>query len=207
MPMVNRLHLILENIIDICFPPSEETRCVRLLTDTDVERLSSFTMVGGVTVLSSFTHPNMRALIHEAKFRGNGRAHTLLAHLITHFLSENPELTTYTWVPIPLSHKRLRARGYNQVEKILTALPSSQPTICTDVLTRIRDTRPQTELDREERLSNMGGAFAVLQPELVRGHDIVLIDDVTTTGATLRAAEAALLPFTPRSITLLALAH
>jgi predicted amidophosphoribosyltransferase len=53
----------------------------------------------------------------------------------------------------------------------------------------------------------MQNAFAAKNPELISGKDIVILDDVTTTGATLHAAKAALLPHGAASITLIALAH
>ena len=73
-----------------------------------------------------------------------------------------------------------------------------------------RDDRPsQTSLTREERLKNVTGAFsiAIEKAPVIAGQRILLIDDVATTGATLRAAKAALLPHQPAAITYLALAH
>ena len=72
---------------------------------------------------------------------------------------------------------------------------------------RVRDTRPQTELARNERISNMRKAFIIKQPQQIVGKHIVLLDDVTTTGATLHAAKAALLLHHPASVTCIALAH
>jgi predicted amidophosphoribosyltransferase len=111
-------------------------------------------------------------------------------------------------IPIPLSPARLRARGYNQVLEILQANPlDPKYTILTNVLVRTRNTRPQTELARSERLTNMHDVFGVVHGESIAGKHILLVDDVTTTGTTLKTAKAALLPYAPASITCLALAH
>ena len=102
----------------------------------------------------------------------------------------------------------MRARGYNQVTEVLRyALHENHHALSLNTLTRIRDTRPQVELNRLERLTNMKEAFLVTRPESVAGKDIILVDDVVTTGATLHEAEAALMLHNPRSVTLLALAH
>ena len=96
-------------------------------------------------------------------------------------------------IPIPLHAQRQKKRGYNQsalLAKVFShqvRLPYNQ-----DVLTRIRNTRPQVGLSSRARLQNLDGAFAV-DKEVVRGKRVLLIDDVCTTGATLVAASKVLL--------------
>ncbi len=112
------------------------------------------------------------------------------------------------FIPIPLSKNRMHTRGYNQVYEILRSLENDSKCIIeTSLLVRTRDTPPQTKLSREGRLQNMHNAFRVSDPERVKGKHILIIDDVLTTGATLRAAKAALLPHEPASVTCLAIAH
>ncbi len=206
--MTLSLHHILKNVWNICFPPSKEEDLVASLSSIDIKKLFLLGYTDGVWRLSSFQNPQMRALIHEAKFHRNGKAHETLADLLGLFIGEKKSLTTALWFPIPLSKARLRERGYNQVYEVLCRLPSElNVQLRTDCLMRTRDTKPQTELPRGERFKNVVDAFTCTQPDLIAGKDIVILDDVTTTGATLRAAEAALLPYNPNSVTLVALSH
>jgi ComF family protein len=105
-------------------------------------------------------------------------------------------------VPIPLSPARLQQRGFNQALEITKHLLSpshdwphaDSAKLHPQLLLRIRDTTAQTGLPRAERLRNMRHAFAVepLHAARLRGASIVLVDDVTTTTATLCAAALAL---------------
>jgi len=91
-------------------------------------------------------------------------------------------------IPVPLHPRRLAQRGYNRAA-LLGAQVGSQLRwpLVTGALVRISDTVPQAELSREARLSNVTRAFRMARPELLRGREVVIIDDVSTTGATLHA--------------------
>ncbi len=198
---------LLEKLLDIIFPPSEETRIVRRLTPRDIEMLTTPQYVGDTITLSRYSNPTVRALIHAAKFHNNTYAHMLLGTLFKTWFASHTHAEPICIIPIPLAPTRERARGYNQVTAALRSTPLLKPYICTDILFRTRNTRPQTELHRTERLSNTKKAFAVRNPEKVRGAHIILVDDVFTTGATMSAAKTALLPHSPASITCVAIAH
>jgi len=93
-------------------------------------------------------------------------------------------------MPIPLFSTRLRERGYNQSQ--LLAEPIAQKysiPLSLRHLTRVRNTEHQTFLKEKERWTNIQGAFRISNPAEVSGKNILIIDDLLTTGAT--ASEAA----------------
>jgi ComF family protein len=95
-------------------------------------------------------------------------------------------------VPVPMSVERLGERGYNPA--LLLARHLSPQRTCTDTLLRTRNTPPQRNLPRAQRLKNVRGAFEVDARHLarLRGRHVVLVDDVMTTGASVREAASAL---------------
>ncbi|MCB1035899.1 MAG: ComF family protein [Acidobacteria bacterium] len=95
-------------------------------------------------------------------------------------------------VPIPLHPFRLLWRGYNQAERIARPLAGLLDRPCREALRRRKSTRPQARLGRRLRRENLDSGFEVRKGVSVEGRKILLVDDVVTTGATLRAAAAAL---------------
>lgn len=97
-------------------------------------------------------------------------------------------------IPIPLSQNKLRKRGYNQTKLIGQTLSDKLSiSFNSNVLYKIRETLSQVEIkDRSKRIENMLGAFMVKNPEAVKGKNIILVDDIVTTGATLKDAARAL---------------
>ena len=98
-------------------------------------------------------------------------------------------------IPIPLHPKRLRERGFNQSEYIARALSEvTKIPMNTTLLTRRKHTAQQALLQGEERKSNMVNAFEVNHPEELYRKHILLVDDLITSGATMRACMQALQP-------------
>ncbi len=91
-------------------------------------------------------------------------------------------------IPVPLHKAKLRQRGFNQSELMARAALKQHPAALElkldAVLVRVKETASQTGLTPHQRRENMRGAFAVLRPSAVSGRDILLIDDVFTTGTT-----------------------
>jgi len=93
-------------------------------------------------------------------------------------------------VPIPLSKERLKTRGYNQSEKIaqgiIKACPENIFTIDTTSIEKYKNTLPQARIsNRQKRLKNVSGAFRLRDKNAFTNKIVIIIDDVTTTGATM----------------------
>lgn len=96
-------------------------------------------------------------------------------------------------VPVPMYAARLAERGFNQAEVIASLLHGELGLPLLTSLERIRMTPSQVQLSRWERLKNLENAFRVSNPALLKGKSVCLVDDVTTTGATLEACAQAML--------------
>lgn len=204
---------IVSRVLDLLFPPRETERLVREASRTDTLSLLSPTLVPGTipaTALMRYDDPLAHALILEAKFSRNERAVALLGELVHDFLLEwsadRIPGETRVLIPIPLSKEREKRRGYNQVERIARAgIQNTDISLASGLLSRIRETAPQTSLSGTKRRENMRGSFSAIP--LDPAHTYIVIDDVTTTGATLLAATQALRASGAKDIVLLALAH
>lgn len=109
-----------------------------------------------------------------------------------HFVKLLTEKSVF--VPVPLYKSRLRKRGYNQAEVLAKGLVkrmANETIIMQDCLERVKETRPQYGLTQKERVVNMDGAFVVRQDfekNLENAQIVILVDDIVTTGTTMREA-------------------
>ncbi|MBI4644527.1 MAG: ComF family protein [Deltaproteobacteria bacterium] len=87
-------------------------------------------------------------------------------------------------VPVPLHPRRVQSRGFNQALLLARAFPEAE--VGRETLARVRYTVPQVGLNPKERRDNVRRAFAVPRPEEVQNKKILLVDDLYTTGATVR---------------------
>lgn len=134
----------------------------------------------------------LRELIHLLKYGGVRPAANvlgrMLAEAITTLVPEFP-MDQVAVVPVPLHRTKLRQRGFNQAEAIARAAMKlnrapDRLRLCAGVLERKRETPSQTGLTSHQRRENLRGSFAVAQPEAVKAREVLVVDDVYTTGAT-----------------------
>ena len=206
------LGYMLTLLFDVLFPPREDERVLRGVSRDTLATLVEPRLIPGteppITALLPFTDERVRAAVHEAKYHGNRTAFDLLGGVLGEYLLELESEEGFdeaVLVPIPLSRERRSARGYNQAEEIARSALRAGVEI-RDVLTRTRDTVSQTSLARWERRENLRNAF-VATPSVDPSYTYLLIDDVTTTGATLEAAAVALRVAGAARILPIALAH
>ncbi|MEO9572337.1 MAG: ComF family protein [Polaribacter sp.] len=130
-----------------------------------------------------------KKLIHKLKYKGNEEIGSFFGNWLGEILKENKELSTIDFIiPVPLHHKKLKQRGYNQVSKFGERLSFylKKPFV-EDVLERNFTSKTQTFKARFERFNNIDTKFQLKDISTVKNKHILLIDDVITTGATLEA--------------------
>lgn len=131
----------------------------------------------------------IRQAIHRFKYGGERAFASLLATMVAECELERPPFDAVA--PVPLDPRRRRDRGYNQAEDLARALAAHwRLTVALD-LERTRLTRPQVGLDRAARRANVAGAFE-WTGDSIEGVNVLLVDDVMTSGATAEACAAAL---------------
>ncbi len=151
----------------------------------------------------------LRLVLQELKYSGRRGAAGRLAALLLEDDSVRRLLeTSDVLVPVPLHPRRLRQRGFNQSALVAAALGRAltRP-VCADALVRRRETAPQAGLTAVERRRNVSGAFGVRRRARVAGRLVTLVDDVTTTGATVLACREALTSGAAREVRLLTVAR
>ncbi len=150
----------------------------------------------------------LRSAILAFKMHGQlGLTRLLQGLLLAAWQDKAGDLTPQVLVPVPLHGKRLRLRGFNQSREL--ALPLARNLglpLRQAALRRVRPTVPQYSLQREERAGNIRGAFAARQ-DLVGGRSVLLVDDIMTTGATLRECARELLAAGATRVDVLVLAR
>ena len=206
---------LLERVLDLIAPPRATALAVRELSLEEVELLVSPTHDEG---LLPYRDDRVRALVWELKYHRNTRAAELAGAIVADALVDiaQDELGSLALIPVPMHPARRKARGHNQTELLCEAalkalaqkdlearaffdyLPSA--------LSRERLCQPQQELPRGKRLVNVRGSM-VADSQRIKHRVCVVVDDVSTTGATLAEAERALLRAGARRVHLLALAQ
>jgi competence protein ComFC len=172
-------------------------------------------------IFSIFYYKNaiVKKLIKQIKYKGDRKATFQVAEILYDYLledvSEKMEMHNFTnpiVVPIPATKHRMKEHGFNQCERIVKYIEkldiNNNFNYIYNELIKIKENESQAHTkNRIERLNNIKNSFAVKNPEAVRGQNIILIDDVWTTGATLEEARKELLEAGARSVVAYTIAH
>lgn len=198
-------HKWLQGLLDLLYPPHCVAcratgawlcaRCIEQipLLDQPLGSLGAAAVPTGLEGVHSVAWhlPPIQQAVHALKYEGLAVLSATLGTILADQWQHGPERIDLL-VPVPLHPVRLRRRGYNQAALLADALGQriGLP-VESEVLIRERDTRSQVGLSAEERWTNVAGAFRCRSTPPA-GARILLVDDVLTTGATLRACAAAL---------------
>lgn len=200
-------------LFDILFPIPDLTGKVRL-NDTlfcplcrarlpEQKRIchpKSQFLLGAAT---GYDNETVRKLVWQLKYWGRAGNGVILGNLLTAYVKDlASDFSSYAVIPVPLSQKRMRARGFNQAELIAGALAKNLKfRMISNALIRQKDAPPQAESpDWESRRKNIAGCFGVLNPDAIKNSNIILVDDVFTSGATMSEAAHELKDFGAKKI-------
>lgn len=185
----------------------EKILCVACLHDLPVTNLHSndskaiSNIFYGTVILEHatalFYYPKqgvVRQLIHQLKYKDQVEISSYLGEWLGIELCESGYYKNIdVVVPVPLHKKRMRSRGYNQVEGFGKEIALSlNATYNATTLVRVKNTASQTVKDRLTRWKNVQTIFEVSELKNLQGKHILLVDDVITTGATIKACVAEL---------------
>jgi competence protein ComFC len=216
----------LNTILDIVFPvkcvlcgKTGADLCLECLKDTPgAERESA----RWIFPLYDYRHPAIKKSLQLLKYKGKKRLARVFAEIIyekiLEELSELGVLENFTdsiLIPIPLSAKRYRERGFNQAQLICEELlkienlrHGANIKLENNILIKPKETAHQALIkDRSKRLKNIIGSFSTKNEERIKNRNIILIDDITTTGATLSEAKKVLKQSGARKIVAFTVAH
>lgn len=222
MPMALFPSRLMQTALDVLFPQTPLAR--KLLSMNAAEFRAEARRCeerSGKEFISLFDYqdPLVRQAIWYLKYRGNEKVARLLAELlyedILGFLEEFAALRPFSaplLVPIPLSRKRERERGFNQcvlLAKELERLDDGRNfSLALSLLEKPVHTNSQTaSASRRERLENLTGCFALAKGASAEGKSIILLDDVATTGATLEEARRTLTASGAKRVICFTVAH
>lgn len=203
---------ILEGIIEVIYPREnyciicKEEDCfgiceqckksIKTIENLYQNKIISYGYYGGV----------LKDLILKFKYKKNFTAGDILAEFLEDYIIKNFNYKEYIITYIPLSQKAKKARGFNQCEYIAKKIGRDLCIDVLEILIKQKETKEQKTLRRDERHENIKNAFKLKQDIKLSDYNIILIDDVTTTGATINEAYNLLKKSRAKDIKLLTLA-
>lgn len=214
-------------LLDFLFPADET---VKMSEDVSADELKrrlppSEPIREDTAAVFAYGDERVKNLVWEIKYYRNAKITETVGTLIAEKIKEkNGQLDgrvfqsarifsdrQFLLVPVPLTSRRLRERGFNHTELIAKSVLknlSGNFALAPNILRKIRHTPKQSSIEnRGKRFRNIVGAFEVSEPRLVAGKNIIVIDDVVTTGATVAEAKRALFAAGARSVSAFAVAH
>lgn len=150
---------------------------------------------------------NIRSLVYNLKYDNKKYLAKPLSNLLYNYYINSKDFDNIDIIiPVPIHKNRLKQRGYNQAELLLNSFAKTNK-LKFDLVERIVDTPTQTEKTHKERLENLKGAFKLTNPNEIKGKNILIVDDVFTTGATCSTIAELLIKAKAKSVKCLTLCN
>ena len=220
--MFEQIVFIIKNLLSLLFPERKDEQIVKNFFIKDIISLpKAAESPKSINSIFSYKDKKVQALIWEIKYHKNPTAISIIGKIMAENIEEevSDKALFENWreallVGIPITNNRLRERTFSQTDLICKEIiknlsPEMQKIIIHNpcVIKKIRETERQSHTkNRTERLRNLQGCFKSYS-EKVKGKNIILIDDVTTTGATIQEAVRALKYAGAKNILSFTIAH
>ena len=151
----------------------------------------------------------IQQLIHQLKYKGNQEIGIYLGKLMGDQLLNSGRFTNIdAIIHLPMHPDKQRKRGYNQAEVLANGISQKlNIPVLNDIVVRSKTTTTQTNKQRVDRWTNVDGTFIIKNQSSVIGKNILLVDDVITTGATLEACTNVILSIENTTVSIAVLAH
>lgn len=213
---------LFKSCVNFLLPPTPKEQNVKLLTEEALNhRITQQTLdsKGDVIALFRYRDPLIKDALWSLKYNHNKAVALLFAKVMYPYILDDisskilfGDMAKPIVIPIPITRKRKSERGYNQSECIAEVLVNTDNgktfSLCTDVLIKNMKTEHQARVqNKDERIKNIKDTFEIQNQEKISGKDIVLIDDIVTTGATIKEARLILLKSGARSVCAYVVAH
>lgn len=143
----------------------------------------------GILIAAHYKHGPLREAIHAYKYEGIKELKIYLSNVLLKRLKGRFPRGKKVIIPIPLHKKREAIRGFNQAEELSKTISEKlNIPLKTNVIKRVKETKPQMELRKKKRAKNIKKAFKLIKSTGLKNKTILLVDDITTTGLTLNEA-------------------
>jgi len=194
----------MEKLLQILFPrvcvsceayiEDLEPICTRCLTSVEV--YEDIFKDEGFNIFSVGPYRNeiLKTIIHDFKYKRILELESVLDKLISHYIFKNNIRFNKILCPIPLHKRKEKLRGFNQAQVITNILEKKGLGTMKNLLIRKIDTSPQAQIkDFRKRVKNIEGAFQLIDTNTPKDREIILVDDVYTSGSTIKEARNELL--------------
>lgn len=178
------------------------------VSDLKIELLEDFQIKTFSTLFYFQKGSLVQQLLHNLKYNNQQIIGTVLGEWLGERLRGLSSFqSTNKVIPVPLHSKRLRQRGYNQVMAFAKAIAVALNCSCDEtVLQKVRNTKTQVFQSKSDRWKSIQNSFELTNPEVISHKNVLLVDDIITTGATLNACAKVLLEGRPKSISVACIA-
>jgi len=194
--MIKKLRTVLDSILDFIFPYrcvicGKETeiicsKCLKSIKPLNSQKIEPKKGIDKLLCYGAYSG-SLKKVIISFKFYGKQKIAEILGRKISEMIKKHLEIQENTIIiPIPLHPLREKERGFNQAKLLSEEVSKNLNILCvTDSVSRIKETKYMHSLDKKERFKNIKNAFKITKPEMIKDKNIIVIDDIFTTGATM----------------------